>query len=72
MDGGQELVVIPMISEEEAEEHSANVPQDGLIIAFFISYFIIVAWYAWGSAVLACRSSSTSTRTSTSSSSSVV
>ena len=46
MDGWQELVVIPMISCEDVEGAfcSANVPSDALIVFFFISYFIIVAW----------------------------
>lgn len=44
MDGWQELVVIPMIPEEDQENFSSNVPNDALIAFFFISYFIIVAW----------------------------
>ena len=43
MDGWQELVVIPFISEEEAGL-SNSVPQNGMLIAFFVSFFLIVGW----------------------------
>jgi len=43
MDGWQELVVMPMIPEEEMDD-SENVPSDWSVVAFFISFFLIVVW----------------------------
>ena len=43
MDGWQELVVIPMFTEDELED-SENVPSNVIVVIFFISYFLVVCW----------------------------
>ena len=40
----QELVVIPMISEADAEAFSMNVPSSWATVVFFISFFLVVVW----------------------------
>ena len=43
MDGWQELVVMPFISDDDLA-YSETVPQSALLIFFFVSFFLIVVW----------------------------
>ena len=43
MDGWQELVVMPFITDDDLA-YSETVPQSALLIVFFVSFFLIVVW----------------------------